>query len=363
MTNMTDIKSMVRPELIELRRKMMGMSQKELASKASITQGTLSKIEQGLRPISDEQLDNLSTALDCPVTFFTQSERLYGGPISANPMFRKKASVSMKTLDKLIAEINVRIIHIRKLLQFVDFEPEYQLPFYDPEDYEGAVEGIANNVRRAWYIPRGPIKNLVDVMERAGIVIIDCDMDDTGLSGVSYNIHGLPPLVFINKNQPMDRYRFTLAHELGHLVMHKSPSPTMEVEADGFASEFLLPTNDIKRDLKDITLEKAAYLKPYWRASMGALFYKAKQTGAITPGQSDWIWRQMSARGYRTNEPIKLDVNGEEPTLLDEMFEYVKAELGYAKDELTSILNLNSWEIDALYYNKIKHGIGLRLVK
>ncbi len=361
MTNMTDIKSMVRPELIELRRKMMGMSQKELAAKAVITQGTLSKIEQGLRAVSDEQLMNLAGALDCPVNFFTQPERLYGGPISANPMYRKKASVGMRVLDKLVAEINVRIIHIRKLLQFIDFEPEYQLPHYDPDDYEESIEEIANNVRRAWYIPRGPIKNLVDVMERAGIVIIDCDMEDTGLSGVSYNIHGLPPLVFINKNQPMDRYRFTLAHELGHLVMHKSPSPTMESEADRFASEFLLPTQDIKQDLKDITLEKAAYLKPYWRASMAALFYKAKQIGAITPGQSDWIWRQMSARNYRKNEPIRLDVNDEKPTLLSEIFDYVKADLGYENSELTSVLCLHPQEIDALYFDKVRHG--LRLVR
>ncbi|MDE9448166.1 helix-turn-helix transcriptional regulator, partial [Xenorhabdus bovienii] len=91
--------SITRPDLIELRRKMLGMSQKELASKASITQGTLSKIEQGIKTITDEQLDDLSTALNCPVSFFAQPERLYGGPISAHPMYRKKSSVGIKILD------------------------------------------------------------------------------------------------------------------------------------------------------------------------------------------------------------------------------------------------------------------------
>lgn len=67
----------------------------------------------------------------------------------------------MKVLDKLVAEVNVRIAHLRKLLQFVEFEPEYELPYYDPEDYEENIEQIARNVRTAWHIPRGPIKTLL----------------------------------------------------------------------------------------------------------------------------------------------------------------------------------------------------------
>lgn len=198
----------VRPEMIELRRKMLGMSQKDLAHRVALSQGTLSKIEQGLKSATEDQVRSIAEALNCPVEFFMMSERLYGGPISANPMYRKKASVSMKVLDKLVAEVNVRIAHLRKLLQFVEFEPEYELPYYDPEDYEENIEQIARNVRTAWHIPRGPIKNLVEVLERAGIIIIDCDMEDTGLSGLSYKVAGLPPLIFINKNQPVDRYRF-----------------------------------------------------------------------------------------------------------------------------------------------------------
>lgn len=102
-------------------------------------------------------------------------------------------------------------------------------------------------------------------------------MEDTGLSGLSYKVAGLPPLIFINKNQPVDRYRFTLAHELGHLVMHRAPTPTMEDEANAFAAELLMPASDIYNDLRNISIEKAAALKPFWRTSMAALFYRAKR--------------------------------------------------------------------------------------
>ena len=83
-------------------------------------------------------------------------------------MFKKKASIGVKVLDKLVAEINIRIIHLRKLLDFIDFKAEYIFPHYDLDDYDGNVEEIAKNVRKAWHIPSGTIKNVISVLERAG---------------------------------------------------------------------------------------------------------------------------------------------------------------------------------------------------
>ena len=278
-----------------------------------------------------------------------QKSRLYGGPLSATPMYRKKASIGVKVLDKLVAEINIRIIHLRKLLEFIDFEPEYIFPYYDLDDFDGNVEEIAKNVRKAWHIPSGTIKNVISVLERAGCIVMDCDMEHTGLSGVSYYISGLPPLIFINKNQSQDNYRFTLAHELGHLVMHRIPTPTMEEEADRFAAEFLMPASDIKSDLKEMTIEKAAYLKPFWRASMKSLICRAKTLKVITAGQEKYLNRQMSLRGYRINEPVEIEILGEKPTLITAILNYMKNELDYDLEDIAKTLFLSSKEIEQLY--------------
>lgn len=355
-----NLSASIRPEMIELRRRMLGISQKALSELVGISQGTLSKIEQGLKNVTEDQARKLSDSLSCPLSFFSMPERLYGGPISAVPMYRKKSSVGIKVLDRLIAEINVRIVHVRKLLQFIDFEPEFSLPQYDPDDYDGDVAAIAKNVRKAWYMPNGPVKNLVEVLERAGCLILDCDMDDSGLSGVSYNLPGLPPLIFINKNQPIDRYRFTLAHELGHIIMHKTPNPDMESEADCFASEFLMPAQDVAPYLRDMSIEKAAALKPYWRQSMASLIFRAKTLGFLKQGQNEYLWRQMSSRGYRLNEPVQLEVNGEKPTLLTEIFDHLKHDLEYDNNEISSVFSLNYSEIQSMY-NLKPHNF-LRLV-
>ena len=77
----------LRPERLALRRRMLGLSQSDLAEAAGISQATLSKIEQGLREPTPEHVGKIALALNCPDTFFFQSEREYGPPMSAHPMF------------------------------------------------------------------------------------------------------------------------------------------------------------------------------------------------------------------------------------------------------------------------------------
>lgn len=79
-----------RPDLVNLRRKMLGLTQAELAQRSGLAQGTLSKLEQGLRPVSDAIVERLSDALDCPPSFFCRPDRLYGAPMSAHPFFARR---------------------------------------------------------------------------------------------------------------------------------------------------------------------------------------------------------------------------------------------------------------------------------
>jgi Zn-dependent peptidase ImmA (M78 family)/transcriptional regulator with XRE-family HTH domain len=338
-----------RPELLSLRRRMLGLSQAELSARAAMAQGTLSKLEQGLREAPDELIARLGEALNCPISFFYQSEREYGPPMSAHPMFRKKTSVGQKVLDRVIAELNVRIGHARTFLGAVDFVPELPLPQYHIEDFEGDIEAIAANVRRAWYVPRGPLKSLTEFVERAGCLVIKCEMEAARIDGMSYRIPGLPPVIFLNRNQPADRLRFSLAHELGHLILHSYPSPEMEREADQFASALLMPKDDIAPELSRLTLEKAAYMKPVWRVSMAALIVRATTLGKIDQNKAQYLWRIMSVRGYRLREPVALDFEAEQPTLLQALIANLTDSLDYSPGELEKVLHLGYQELAELY--------------
>src|ERR1700730_1023199 len=114
----------------------------------------------------------------------------------------------------------------------------------DAEDYNGDVSVIAGLLRRSWGIPNGPVENLTTAIEAAGGVVLRRSFGTSKIDAMSKWAPGEPPLFFINSEIPADRCRYTLAHEIGHIVMHQVPTPDMEGEADRFAEEFLMPEKD-----------------------------------------------------------------------------------------------------------------------
>lgn len=338
------------PQMIVLGRESRGISQSSLAKKLGVSQGKLSKIENGLLSLSDEETKNLTKILAYPISFFSRSDKIYG--VSLSEYFhRKRQSVSQKELNKVYARLELRRIEITTLLKSVDIE-ESNFFAIDPDKNNGDIEKIAQSVRAAWALPSGPIDNVVNVIEESGGIIIPFDFGEANIDAISNWHPGLPPIIYVNYNRPMDRIRFTLCHEIGHLIMHKKPPSNLddiENQADRFAAEFLMPKNDISSSLNKLTLHKAAALKPFWKVSMGAILKRAADLNKITERQTRYLWTQMSKAGYRTQEPQELELPSEKPRILDEIINVHQGELQYSFPDLSSALNLNTEEFRRLY--------------
>lgn len=149
---------------------------------------------------------------------------------------------------------------------------------------------------------------------------------------------------------PGDRLRFTIAHELGHIVMHEYYTQTMEGEADRFAAELLMPEYDIRSELIDISMEKLASLKMRWKTSMQSLLYRAGVLGRISDRQKQYLWMQMGKAGYRLQEPI--DVEVEHATLYREIIDAHFEDLNYTLKELCDVICLHEDEFEQFYLEK-----------
>lgn len=351
--------------ILDLLRKARLKTQKQLADECDLTQGHLSKIINGVNSPTEEQIKKFSEVLQYPEAIFFEPGKGYGAPISIHSMFRKKQSTAQKEVDMLEAEMELRLRQLRKLLKAVEVTPPSFLPYYDIEDYEGDAREVARHVRQAWGIPRGPIDNLMEYVEAAGCVVFLCDFGAAKIDGVSLRPTGLPPCIFLNESQPADRMRFTLAHELGHLVMHKTHNPEMEDQANAFAAALLVPRSDIDFGRR-ITLSTLAHFKPIWKVSMAMLLVQAKVYNCITKSQSDYLWRQMSASGYRSQEPRELDFSAERPAFINDLIELHREQLEYSDEELSEkVLMINKDEFFKKYHlqdNSNKEPI-LRVIK
>jgi len=332
----------INPNMLILARQSRGYTQQQLANLIDIDQGNLSKMEQGLLNIPPKLISKVTQCLSYPSAFFYEPGQIYNG-ISYH---RKRKSLSKKHLDKIDAIINIRKIHLQKLLNSVEIKM-IDFPFVDIENSDKTPEMIAQDLRQYWKVPKGPIENLTRLIENFGGVIIEIDFETMQVDGFGILFNELPPVIFINKTIPGDRIRFTLAHELGHIVMHSFPTETMEVEANHFANEFLMPTNEIKPFLTNLSLPKLADLKRYWKVSMAAIIEKAYHLNQITERKRRFLYTQMGKAGYRRKEPI--EIPREQTSLVKELIDTHLTDLNYTVQDLSRLLLLNENELMAIY--------------
>ena len=139
----------------------------------------------------------------------------------------------------------------------------------------------------------------------------------------------------MNTGLPTDRLRFSLAHELAHVIMHILPNDDQEKQANEFASELLMPSDEIAEDLAGLTTRqftRLTELKAKWRVSIGALVQKALTLGIISSRQFKEFRIRMSQMEWNVSEPLQLP--GEEPRLVSDLIELRRRQLGESDDDL-----------------------------
>jgi Zn-dependent peptidase ImmA (M78 family)/transcriptional regulator with XRE-family HTH domain len=340
--------------LLIVAREARAMTQGELAASISLAQGTLSKYETGMLEPPADIVKQLAAMLGYPESFFFQNDRPYGFPPYH---YRKRKKISAKMLGRVSAEMNIRRMHIRQMCLSFPSSTNRFIPEIDPDEYHGdhkrrlTPEDAARTVREMWMLPRGPISNMVELLEDHGAVIVPCDFGTDLLDALSQRIDGMPILIYVNVNAPSDRLRLTLAHELAHMVLHTTTlrdDDVMEDEADAFAGAFLLPTEDIRPQLRrGLDLRHLANMKLYWKVSMAAIAVRADRLRLVTPYQSKIFWMEMSRLGYRKHEPN--EPPREEPKLLNQMIAFHRNKLGYSTSEMCKLLHISEKEYGETY--------------
>lgn len=292
-------------EVFRLAREELGLSQKDLSRKLRVSQSDVSKFEGGEK-IPEE------TFIEKAASFFGYTPGYFSRPFMALPsglvFHRKRSVLAAAERKRIVAAARARMLDLALLAKSANVAA-LELPSRDGR----TPAEMAGCARESWGLPRGPVENLSGILERQRIAIVAFDFGTALLDGFF-----MPPAergslycIVLNSGEafPPDRKRFTLAHELGHLMLHRDEfadedGKRQEVEANAFASEFLMPAADIAADFKEpLTFARLRELKAKWKVSMGALAMRAHDLGAITDAEYKRIWFLFSRYGYRKHEP------------------------------------------------------------
>jgi len=203
--------------------------------------------------------------------------------------------------------------HARYVYEEIDLRTEYVLPTFDPFCTE--PDDAARMTRMQWRLPIGPVRSLVSWVEAAGCLVIERDFGTERVDGLSQWVDD-HPILFLNRARPTDRKRLTIAHELGHLSLHTQDiGEDVEGEANRFAAEFLMPAEVIRPQLRNLTLGRLVDLKRLWGTSMQALMERAYSLKTISAGRRTSLYKQLSARQWRKQEPASTELAPEVPEL------------------------------------------------
>lgn len=307
------------------------MSQDELAKSIDITKQAVSQYETGNSKPSEVVMREISNVLHYPMTFFTKEP----SAILSAPsfyFFRSYKTASVKEKAAWIQKVAIfEEFVISKLKEYIEF-PKINLPTIDEKESYSMddCEQIAMEAREFWGLGKGPIQNLIDVIQENGIIIANMKKIDKKIDAFS-TIYNRTPYIYISEDTVSSvRWRFSLAHELGHLIMHKGfyeeggiPDEihdALEDEADFFASGFLMPQNSFFNDVNIITLDYFLYLKKKWKTSISSMILKCKNFEIISSLQTEALYKKMAIKKWRISEPYDDICKDEKPYLLKQAF-------------------------------------------
>lgn len=335
-----------------------GLSQVALASMVGVSPATVSKWKNGQQSPEAEALINLSKVINVTPEWFTR-------PLPEKcslPLFRSNASAHANARTMLEARLEWTQDIALALSEFVDF-PEVNLPkrsFTDPEQItNGDIEDAADECRELWGLGRRAIPDLALAVEGAGVILVREETGVASIEGLSAWSQALNrPLVLLSADKQNGfRSRFDLAHELGHLILHKgidrSTDPArhklMEDQAHRFAGAFLLPAETFAAEVKSpVTLDSLLLLKQRWGVSVAAMVMRLWALKVIDSDTKGVLFKRRSTRWGVKAEPGDDDRAPEQARLLKRTIELLASSGVMPVDAVSAYIGLAANDIEAL---------------
>jgi Zn-dependent peptidase ImmA (M78 family)/transcriptional regulator with XRE-family HTH domain len=309
---------MIYGERIKQARELRGFTQTKLAELLKVTQSRIAQVEGEFRDVADSLIAEIAYRTELPLSYFSKAPENW---LSAGSLlFRARTSISKREVTQSLRDAEHVFGLAYSMAKNLELPVSLRTINGDPKD--AAIQmrsllGLSATV---------PIHNLIRILENAGIWVLAVPAmkgRDAFCCWAEADGRQIPVIV-ISPDCPGDRLAMNVAHELGHLVLHKNMlgrlSPELEKEAFAYGAELLMPEAGIRADLRPpISLTRVALLKPKWGVSIQALIRRSYDLNVISERQYRYLFMQLSSKGWRTTEPIP--IVPEKPRLLKKMAE------------------------------------------
>jgi len=331
---------------LKLAREAAGLSQRELAKRANLSAMAVSKFERDLLTPSSKTLIALSSALGVRAEFFFRR-----GEVELTDVdYRKHRALPVGE------ERQIRAAVIEQLERWAALSELVATPWLEapriPDDLpavirsENEIEIAADALRRAWALGEHPIAELIDVVESNAILVIEAETASERFDGLTALVQGQPVIAIgAGERWPGDRQRFTLAHELGHIVLCGRLDSALDEEraCHRFAGALLVPTcaayTTLGRARRWLEPKELHLAKHEYGLSMQAWIHRARDLAIISKSTYTQLMRFFRKHGWHKHEPGS-PYPRERSTLFEQLVYRGLAEGAYGESKAAELLGI-----------------------
>lgn len=348
MTNRASVPVAFDRNRLRLARELKGWTKQRLADAAEVSAAAISQYESGANDPGRAVLATMALALGMPQGFFNAG-RATANANSDSAHFRSLRSTSLRDRRKALTFATFAWEITGELEKSVKL-PELGLPSAVVSETAARddIETLAVSCRSALGIQSGPVPNVVRLLEANGVIVVRLPVACREVDAFSCTLEGRPIVLLSGDKNDKARSRHDAAHELGHLVMHDEVDPgsqLVERQANNFAASFLMPAQEIGRQLPSrLDWSQLIELKMEWGVSLASLLFRSKTLGIISESTYRRGFTSLNSRQWpdgttwRMREPGDLG-SPEQPLLLRKCVELLAGE-GVEIESLANQLEL-----------------------
>lgn len=356
-------------ERLKIARMWRNLSATQLADLTGFSRQTISMLENGkLMNPEFATVQKLSEKLEFPITFFLEETKINLN--ESTTFFRSLLTTNKKYRVEQEEKIKFIAIVYNMLSEYLEFE-KVNLPQIPTN---ATPQEAANILREYWGLGNRPIENIVYLVESNGLIVTDFETATGDVDAFSHKITSDDMetyLIGYSKNKrTAARIHFDVAHEIGHILLHnwhedlecidKEEFKEIELQAHAFASAFLLPEDEFRKDVSPYATNLAYYteLKKTWKVSIAAMIRRAKDLDIITADDYSRLMRNMQKQGIRKIEPLDDELVTAEPSLLRQAIKILFDQKVFTPNEFLEELS-REYGL-TLYHKDIETLLGLK---
>ena len=296
-------------------RLLNGFSLQDLADKIDnkISRQAIFKYESGAVVPNSEMINILAEALNIRPDYFSRVTAVEIGQIE----FRKQSNFSAKEQNKVVEQTREYLSRYLELEMILNLDSLFQNPLKDIGviSSKNQIDNASEQLREKWDLGMDSICNVAELLEENGIKIIAVHAEGM-FDGLQTLVNGKVPVIAYNSklSDKPDRIRFTLLHELAHLLLPFSDdllSSQREKLCHQFAASMLLPKKSLVQELgikrNKISIQELGYIKKEYGISIQAIVMRALDCDIIDSGFTGKFFNYLSLMNWRTEEPISYD--------------------------------------------------------